>query len=247
MPKANTKQSNAAVLIWGIVIGLGAAFGIWMSTDFHPFGLVAGLGIGNALVWLISFFGNTGKQFPSSGAKSETKKGYKDATNNTGGSGLASPKSKSSVPEFLPKPSMPLKDLPLYEQLIEETKVARTLLFDVARLETGEYGDDLKSMVANVDFIIAGVYSAPIKLPDVQRLFTYYLPEVSRLLKARGVMKKAAAFDRVAEIDAIIDRIAAAFQQLASRMHEADIRALDIDLMLLDQSLVAEFETTIRT
>jgi hypothetical protein len=247
VPRKNPNQSNNAVLFWSILLGLGAGFCVWIYTDFHPFGLVAGFGIGNAIVGVMSFFGRSGKLLSPENRRNGTIEDFNRAAQLTDVPQFKSSESRSSVPEFMPKPAVPLTDLPLHVQLIEETKVARTFLGEVATLETGEFGDDLKSMVANVDVIIAAVYSAPIKLPDVQRLFTYYLPEVSRLLEARQVMKRAAAFDRVGEIDAIIDRIAAAFHQLARRIHEADIRALDIDLKLLDRSLAAEFETQIGT
>lgn len=129
--------------------------------------------------------------------------------------------------------------------LIAETEYSRQALAEAAKHETGELGSDLAKMVAYVDVIVAAIRANPSKLGDVQRLFTYYLPEVGKLLQARRQMLAIEETSRIAEIDAILDRIETAFAQFAVRIHDADIRALDIDLKLLDQSLVSEFETVI--
>jgi 5-bromo-4-chloroindolyl phosphate hydrolysis protein len=155
--------------------------------------------------------------------------------------------SSTSVPEFQPKPKPDYSNLPPHLALIAETQGARQKLLAAAEQETGEFGADLAKMVRNVDTIIDAIRITPTKLGDVQRLFTYYLPEVGKLLEARLQMLAVGETDRVAEIEAIVDRIETAFQQFAARMHQADIRALDIDLKLLDQSLAAEFETQIGT
>jgi hypothetical protein len=153
----------------------------------------------------------------------------------------------TSVPEFPPKPKPDYSHLPPHLALIGETQAVRQKLTAAAKIETGEFGNDLAKMVHNVDTIIDAIRLAPAKLGDVQRLFTYYLPEVGKLLEARLHMQAVGESERVAEIEAILDRIETAFQQFAARMHQADIRALDIDLKLLDQSLAAEFETQIGT
>jgi 5-bromo-4-chloroindolyl phosphate hydrolysis protein len=158
----------------------------------------------------------------------------------------ASPNS-TSVPEFPPKPKPDYSHLPPHLALIGETQAVREKLTAAAQMETGEFGSDLAKMVQNVDTIIDTIRVAPAKLGDVQRLFTYYLPEVGKLLEARLHMQAVGETQRVAEIEAILDRIETAFQQFAARMHQADIRALDIDLKLLDQSLAAEFESQIGT
>jgi hypothetical protein len=137
--------------------------------------------------------------------------------------------------------------LPSHLALIEETKEAQRKLKQAAQSETGEFGADLTEMTKNVDIIVEALLTTPAKLGDVQRLFTYYLPEVAKLLAARQHMLALSETERVSEIEAILDRIEKAFAQFALRMHEADIRALDIDLKLLDRSLAAEFETQIGT
>jgi hypothetical protein len=133
--------------------------------------------------------------------------------------------------------------LPPHLALVEEAIPLRIKIKAAANLEQGEFGIDLKAMVKNVEAIVEGLKLAPSKLSDVQRLFTYYLPEVANLLEARQHMLSLGEIARVDEIEMIVERIEKAFATFARRMHEADIRALDIDLKLLDQSLAAEFET----
>jgi 5-bromo-4-chloroindolyl phosphate hydrolysis protein len=153
----------------------------------------------------------------------------------------------SSLPEFQPQPTPDYSHLAPHLALIAETEGARQKLRAAAQQETGEFGSDLAKMVVNVDTIIDGIRTTPAKLGDVQRLFTYYLPQVAKLLDARQHMRSLGESERVREIEAILDRIETAFAQLAARLHEADIRALDIDLKLLDQSLAGDFETRIGT
>jgi hypothetical protein len=133
--------------------------------------------------------------------------------------------------------------LPPHLALIEETNLIRKRLAQASNVHSGDLGLCLGKMSSSVDAIIAGLKDNPLKLIEVQRLFTYYLPEVGNLLKAREQMNAIAQYERVTEIDTILLRIQSAFAAFARRMHDADIRALDIDLKLLDQSLAAEFET----
>jgi hypothetical protein len=139
------------------------------------------------------------------------------------------------------------EDLPPHLALIRDTNASRALLARSAKVHSGDLGDSLGKMLASVDSIILGLKDDPMKLVEVQRLFTYYLPEVGKLLDARDQMQSIGETVRVSEIDSVLYRIEKAFQQFATRMHQLDIRALDIDLKLLDQSLAAEFETQIGT
>jgi hypothetical protein len=131
--------------------------------------------------------------------------------------------------------------LPLHLALIEESKLARRFLMSVSKENENALGARLKRMVDAVDYVIAELKDEPKKLFEVQRLFTYYLPEVAKMLEARQQMVDLGETERVREIDAILERIENAFSQFAKRMHAADLAALDIDLKLLDQSLAAEF------
>jgi hypothetical protein len=131
--------------------------------------------------------------------------------------------------------------LPLHLALIDESKRARGILLSAAKQNQDQFGARLNRMVDGVDYVIAELKDEPKKLFEVQRLFTYYLPEVAKMLEARQQMVDLGETERVREIDAILERIENAFSQFAKRMHAADIAALDIDLKLLDQSLAAEF------
>jgi hypothetical protein len=84
--------------------------------------------------------------------------------------------------------------------------------------------------------------AAPEKLAEVQRLFTYYLPEVSNLLDVRARLIVRGETKGVAEIETILDRTELAFDRFAARMHLSDMHELEIDLRMLDQALAAEFE-----
>lgn len=136
-------------------------------------------------------------------------------------------------------------ELPPHLALIREATATRAALSQASKKYGGELGQSLSAMIASIDAIVSGLKDDPIKQFEVQRLFTYYLPQVGILLRARENMLAIGELPRVAEIDAIVMRLKSAFAQFPLRMHEADIRALDIDLKLLDQSLVSEFETVI--
>jgi hypothetical protein len=138
-------------------------------------------------------------------------------------------------------------DVPLHLSLIQETQSVYDKIAAKANQNSEPLAQILGNMISSVDLIITELKRDPTTLFEVQRLFTYYLPEVGRILDTRGRMLKGHQNDVVAEIDAILDRVETAFTQFAARIHEADIRALDIDLKLLDQSLAAEFETEIGT
>lgn len=139
------------------------------------------------------------------------------------------------------------EQFPPHMALIEETNLVRRKLAHASKIHIGDLGCCLSAILSSIDAIIAGLKDNPLKLIEVQRLFTYYLPEIGNLLKARDHMSTIAQHSRVSEIDVILVRIEAAVATFALRMHEADIRALDIDLKLLDQALAAEFENGIGT
>jgi hypothetical protein len=126
--------------------------------------------------------------------------------------------------------------------LINETKSTRLTLLEAAKRETGDFGVGLANMISDVDEIITGLKAAPEKLAEVQRLFTYYLPEVSNLLDVRAKLIERGETKGVTEIETILDRTELAFDRFAARMHLSDIRELEIDLRMLDQALAAEFE-----
>jgi hypothetical protein len=133
--------------------------------------------------------------------------------------------------------------LPPHLALIRETNATRAILSAAAKAHGSDLGTTLSRMLVSVDAIVLGLKDDPLKLYEVQRLFTYYLPEVGRMLEARRQMQAIGRTSHVDEIDAILGRVELTFQQFATRMHQADIRELEIDLRLLDQALAAEFET----
>jgi hypothetical protein len=137
----------------------------------------------------------------------------------------------------------PLMQKAVHDTVIEGATPARTRLEAAAAVATGERGERLRRMVANVRKVADGLKADPSKLNDVQRLFTYYLPATSDLLAAVGAVTASGDTARAAEIDAMIGKLDEAYGDFAERIDGHDARSLAIDLRMLEQSLDQEFDS----
>jgi 5-bromo-4-chloroindolyl phosphate hydrolysis protein len=94
------------------------------------------------------------------------------------------------------------------------------------------------SIIATGRRVVDDVRRAPEKLPAVQRLLIYYLPRAADLLGAYRVLEAAGAEpERRADIEALIPRLGEAFRRYAERLDEDDLRLLDLEIRLVDESL----------
>lgn len=135
----------------------------------------------------------------------------------------------------------PLMQKPVHDKIVEDAAPARVRLDAAAAVATGERGDRLRRMTANVRKVAEGLKQDPSKLNDVQRLFTYYLPATSDLLAAVGAVTANGDTARAAEIDTMLGKLDEAFADFAQRIDGHDARSLAIDLKMLEQSLDQEF------
>jgi hypothetical protein len=134
----------------------------------------------------------------------------------------------------------------LHRQVIAEAAPYRSRLEAAAAVADGELGTRLRNMVGKAKAVEAGLEADRSRLPDVQRLFTYYLPATADLLAARGALAGTGEAQRLVEIDAMIGKLDLAYTDFAQRLNGHDARSLEIDLRLLDQALDAEFDTKIK-
>jgi hypothetical protein len=143
-----------------------------------------------------------------------------------------------------PVPTKPetAAELSVPARLIAESRQQRDTLRTAASAADGALGVSLRRMDAATNRVVEGLQKDPTVLAHVQRLFTYYLPSGVQLLTARGSVVGTGNDSHVAEIDGMFARLADAFEDFVARMNGTDVRALEIDLKLLEQSLDAEFD-----
>lgn len=129
-----------------------------------------------------------------------------------------------------------------HARLIRETAGARSQLSAAASAADGELGNDLRRMDRATRTVVDALEKDPSNLSHVQRMFTYYLPSAAQLLNARREVAGTGNTAHQAEIDGMFARLADAFEDFVARINGTDIRSLEIDLRLLEQSLNAEFD-----
>lgn len=146
------------------------------------------------------------------------------------------------------------------EKIIEEKKletphfklVLQGIKDDIEIIQSAANGADTDlSDNLNAIIIIAKKIEDEINLDNsnfaqVERVFTYYIPEIVKLLKARGIAMRAKNNDKILEIDGMFIRLKAVIQNYANRIYEEDIREIDIDLKLLEQSLAQDLPLEMR-
>ena len=101
----------------------------------------------------------------------------------------------------------------------------------------------LGALVRHSLVIIDATASAPEKLNPVLRFFTYYLPATADLVSDRLKLEAHAGATRLAEIDATLVRLEAAFANFEQAVLTPDLDSVDIDMALLDKALKDELES----
>jgi hypothetical protein len=134
----------------------------------------------------------------------------------------------------------------LNEKIIADAAPARAQLDAAAAVASGELGERLRRMSASTEQISRILASEPAKLHEVQRVFTYYLPAAADLIAARGGLMAPEQSTRLAEVDAMLGRLDAAFADFLALAQGRDARSIDIDIRLLEQSLDQEFAGRVR-
>lgn len=182
----------------------------------YEFMWIAGLFI--AIPWI--FIGKGGKQIEENAQEyfEEAKKIENNA----------------SIPAPVENKELHIKILDEAEQFIEQIKSASSVA-------SGNLGQSLRSMVVSIDKVRIDLLKQPEKISNVQRLFTYYIPETANLLSARGKAASANDSVRISEIDEMLAKLEIAFSQFNSKLEIDDTRAAQIDLKLLSQSLEQDF------
>ena len=148
----------------------------------------------------------------------------------------------TSVPPIQPEPEDPA----IHKKVIEDAKPDFNEIRAAAAVASGSVGENLRSIVKNAEIMQHELLRDASKLSEVQRVFTYYIPATADLLTARGKAMIGNDEAKTHDIDNMIARLEAAFRDFAARMHGEDVRSIDIDIKLLDQSLKQDLPFEIR-
>jgi hypothetical protein len=97
--------------------------------------------------------------------------------------------------------------------------------------------EDMLGIVDGALTLCERLESDPGLLPYISRLLVFYLPSVRDLAEDRGRLAEVAGAGRLDGIDTTLDRVHALFASTARRLHEPELRAVDIDVRMLDRSL----------
>ena len=195
---------------------------IWAITEFTP-EVALGLGIG-LIAMAIRYAHRRGKQEKEFLLFSQQE-------NHT-----------TSVPPIQPEP----QDPEIHKRIIEDANPDFNEIRAASAVASGAVGENLRSIVKNAEMIQHELLRDSSKLSEVQRVFTYYIPATADLLTARGKAIISNDETKTHEIDNMIARLEAAFSDFAARMHGEDVRSIDIDIKLLDQSLKQDLPFEIR-
>lgn len=139
-----------------------------------------------------------------------------------------------------PEKAVPV-DPSIAARLIRESADQRDQLTAAASAADGALGDNLRRIDTASKQVVSALQKDGSNLAHVQRMFTYYLPSAAELLKARRNVVGSGNSAHLAEIDGMFARLAVAFEDFVARINGTDMRSLEIDLRLLEQSLDAEF------
>jgi hypothetical protein len=220
LPRIKSRGAIGSTLFW---------LAIWGVCNFEPW-----VGFGLMFAWAGSIGLLGGKEDRADNGESDDQRGFhsphggeteEDARARLNGAPIASPES----PKLL------------HRQVIADAVGARTRLEAAASVADGALGTQLRTMLAKVRDVEAGLEADPSRLSDVQRLFTYYLPATADLLTARGALAGTQDIARLSEIDLMIGKLNSAYVDFADRLKGHDARSLEIDLKLLDRALDEEF------
>lgn len=86
--------------------------------------------------------------------------------------------------------------------------------------------------------VVKDLEEQPRALPSVQRLLTYYLPRAAELAEAYHHMEeRRVGADRRTSVADVFAKLEAAFTHFRDQIADQDLRALDIDIRLVDEAL----------
>ena len=219
---------------------------IWALTGFNPW---VAFGLSISVLSMAGFFGGKYKHSDKEYWSGEYNGSYDDDDNydddDDYNSANENKYENQSLRPTAAKPSTELRantgTAALHNQIIKDAAEDIEHLRAASTTASDDLGIHLRNMVSNVEKVQKGLEEDPNKLSQVQRLFTYYLPSTTDLLKARGRAAAIGDTKKLAEIDAMIDRLEDAFEDFAARINGEDARSVEIDIRLLDQSLAQEF------
>lgn len=228
------------------MVGTMVTFGIiWAITGFNTW---VGFGLSMAILGMAGFFGKKSDHFNKEFWEDDDDyrdyeddddyyDNYKSGKNRDNKTNSENQASNAEHNQTAKEPV----NLALHMQVIKDAEDDIVQLRAASNTASDDLGIHLRTMVANVEKVQKALEADANHLSQVQRLFTYYLPATTDLLKARG--KAAAIGDgvKIKEIDAMIGRLEDAFEDFAARINGEDARSVEIDIKLLDQSLAQEF------
>lgn len=148
----------------------------------------------------------------------------------------------TSVPAVQPEP----QNVETHIKVIDDAKPEFNEIKAAAAVASGAVGENLRSIVKNAEIMQHELLRDASKLSEVQRVFTYYIPATADLLSARGKAVSNNDDAKTLDIDNMIARLEAAFRDFAARLHGEDVRSIDIDIKMLDQSLKQDLPFEIR-
>lgn len=109
-----------------------------------------------------------------------------------------------------------------------------------AGIASGELGVSLTKISANIAELQTKIKEDCSQFSQVSRFFTYYIPEIAKLVRLRGSLPESVRSESIIKIDQMLSRLAALSKDFINFLGENDVRELEIDLKLLDQSLNQE-------
>ncbi len=141
-----------------------------------------------------------------------------------------------------------LTKVPHYKLVLQEMKSDIDIIQNAANGANADLSDNLNAIIITTKKIEDEINLDNSNFSQVERVFTYYVPQMVKLLNARGIAIRAKNNNKILEIDEMFIRLRAVVQNYANRIYEDDMREIDIDLKLLEQSLAQDlqFETRIK-
>jgi methyl coenzyme M reductase subunit D len=102
-----------------------------------------------------------------------------------------------------------------------------------------EIGAQLRQMAVTTDHIIGEVEESPEKLTLVTRFLSYYLPKAVEVAEGYTLVQQKRIPDqkRLGETRAMIGKLSEAFSKFSDGLVDADLKGLDVELKLLENSL----------
>lgn len=109
----------------------------------------------------------------------------------------------------------------------------------IARTPKNQLRDRLQRIVETGRAIILEVEEDSTRVSAVARLLTYYLPRTADIATAYEQLRERgdAAPDRRAAIEDVVEKLEDAFVHYADRLADDDMKGVDVDIRLLNESL----------